>query len=531
MKKRNETSIPSASQEPGNRSEAAGRLLTTYGVGALPVLNRIIARARIAEFLREFMVEDKRCKISPVTGMLVLLKNYLVSREPIYGISQWARQYDPTLLDLSAEQVAALNDDRVGRCLDRLFDADCPSLLLAITRHVVEEFELDLSEIHNDSTTVTFFGNYDGKEKEGQSRGKTTPALTWGFNKDHRPDLKQILYNLTVSADGAVPVAFGIENGNVTDDQTHQGTWDLLCSIVGGPDFIYVADSKLATKANMTYIANRGGRFISVLPRTRSEDGAFRSELLRGTVDWVHLKTKLGPHGEVADVISASKQEMTTAEGFRLLWFHSLRKVHLDHQARAKVIRRAQYGLDFLRLKLRSPKTRYREQQKVARAVEKCLAEAKAHRWIHVEIRAEDREVFIQEKRGRPSANTRYCKEVRTRFDIAYSVNKEALAEAEKQDGIFPLVTNDRTLSSADALATYKRQAQIEKRFSQLKSQFDVAPVFLKSVHRIVAFLTLYYLALLIQALLERELRRAMKEERIASLPLYHEERKCRAPT
>ncbi len=46
-----------------------------------------------------------------------------------------------------------------------------------------------------------------------------------------------------------------------------------------------------------------------------------------------------------------------------------------------------------------------------------------------------------------------------------------------------------------EVLAIYKRQAQIEKRFSHIKTQFEVAPVFLKSVHRVVALLTIYYLA------------------------------------
>ena len=132
-------------------SQAAGRTLTSYTVGALPILDRVIARARLEDFLREFMIEDKRCTISPVVGVLVLLKNYLVSREPIYGVGDWGRQYVPGLLGLTASEVASLNDDRVGRCLDRLFDADCPALVLAITRHVVEEFGIDLSEIHNEA--------------------------------------------------------------------------------------------------------------------------------------------------------------------------------------------------------------------------------------------------------------------------------------------------------------------------------------------------------------------------------------------
>jgi len=54
----------------------------------LPILDRVITRMKLSSFLGEFMVEDKRCTISPVSGTLVLLKNYLMSREPIYGITR-----------------------------------------------------------------------------------------------------------------------------------------------------------------------------------------------------------------------------------------------------------------------------------------------------------------------------------------------------------------------------------------------------------------------------------------------------------
>jgi len=515
----------------GNRSQTGGRTLTSYGVGALPLINRVVERVRVADFLRQFMVEDKRCTVSPVAGTLVLLKNYLVSREPIYGVGEWARQFRPELLGLSAHRVSSLNDDRVGRCLDRLFEADCSALVLAVTRHVVEEFGLDLSEIHNDSTTVTLFGKYEGASEETVFRGRTAPAIIWGHNKDHRSDLKQLLYNLTVTSDGGVPIVFGVENGNVTDDKTHQGNWDLVCQIIGGPDFIYVADSKLATYDNMGHIAHRGGRFVTVLPRTRSEDKAFRQTLLTGTVEWEEVHKKCDDNGVLVDLIRVAKQPATTSDGFRLLWFHSTRKVDIDRQARANRVSRAIGQLSSLRLKLRSPRTRYTEESRVAKAVAKCLTEVGATEWVTVEIRPEEREVFHQDGPGRPGPNTKYRKEVKKRFDIHFDENRAAIEEAEKQDGIFPLVTNDRSLSAKDVLLTYKRQSHIEKRFSQLKSQFQVAPVFLKSVHRVVALLTIYYFALLIQTLLERELRRAMREEGMESLPLYPEARECKAPT
>jgi hypothetical protein len=101
-------------------------------------------------------------------------------------------------------------------------------------------------------------------------------AITWGYNKDHRPDLKQLLYILTVARDGAVPLYFQVASGNVADDQTHRATWDLLCRLTGRRNFLYVADCKLATTENMAYIHQRQGRFLTVLPRSRSEDRAFR---------------------------------------------------------------------------------------------------------------------------------------------------------------------------------------------------------------------------------------------------------------
>jgi hypothetical protein len=55
--------------------------------------------------------------------------------------------------------------------------------------------------------------------------------------------------------------------------------------------------------------------------------------------------------------------------------------------------------------------------------------------------------------------------------------------------------------------------------------------VFLKNEGRIEALFTLYFLALLVQALIERELRLAMRRDHIEELPIYPEQRQCRRPT
>ena len=105
---------------------------------------------------------------------------------------------------------------------------------------------------------------------------------TWGHSKDHRPDLKQLLYILTISEDGGVPVYFTSASGNQVDDRTHCETWDLLHQLVGRPEFLYVADCKLASSENLSHIATRGGRFVTVLPRTHKEDEVFRARLASG---------------------------------------------------------------------------------------------------------------------------------------------------------------------------------------------------------------------------------------------------------
>jgi transposase len=86
-------------------------------------------------------------------------------------------------------------------------------------------------------------------------------------------------------------------------------------------------------------------------------------------------------------------------------------------------------------------------------------------------------------------------------------------------------------MSAKELLLAYKQQPMIEKRFAQLKTDFVVAPVYLKEVSRIQALLCVYFLALLVESLLERELRRAMEREGMESLPLYPEGRACRRPT
>ncbi len=515
----------------GDTARAPGRTLHSYQLGLLPVFNRLLVRLRLEHFLRDYLPrEDRRCRIAPAQALMVLLKNLLLCREPLYGVAHWAARYEPAALGLDPQLIAALNDDRLARALDQLFRGDCSSLALTVATHAVKEFQVELDELHNDSTTVTFSGDYADAAQESRRRGQPRLALTWGHNKDHRPDLKQLLFILTVSKDGGIPVYFQAKSGNVADDTTHRDTWDLICKLVGRVDFLYVADCKLASTENMGYVHGHGGRFLTVLPSTRSEDRLFRAALAGGRVRWRRVHDKYDEKGDLIDRYRVSEPATTSAEGYRLVWYHSA-------QGRARRLGpRAATGADLgdlaeLQQKLTSPRTRYRVRAKVTEAVEAILQARGTTPWVVVAIDEHEQEVFHQERPGRPNPQTKYRREVYTRYELRYELNQAALAAEVVNDGVFPLITNDRELTEQALLLAYKGQPVIERRFAQLKTEFAVAPVYLKEVTRIQALLCLYFLVLLVQALWERELRRAMARRGVESLAMYPEGRACRCPT
>src|SRR5712671_1176968 len=200
---------------PGQYAQADGLELRSYDVGALPLLKRIAERMQLQRLLSEHLPkDDSRTELPTVTALLVLFANLLLAREPIYGVGEWAALFPPDLLGLREQDLNRMHDDRLGRSLDRMFEGIGPTLIMAVVRHVIGEFAVSLDELHNDSTTVSFYGAYDDAGRESEQRGRPTHAITWGHSKARRPDLKQLLYILTVTSDGHVPVYFSTASGN-----------------------------------------------------------------------------------------------------------------------------------------------------------------------------------------------------------------------------------------------------------------------------------------------------------------------------
>src|SRR5450432_3278268 len=100
----------------GATARVAAATLISRRVAALPILDRLLTRLRLEVFLRDHLPrEDSRCRVPTATALLILLKNLLISRQPLYGVGEWAARYLPQLLGLTPTQLPSLNDDRVGR--------------------------------------------------------------------------------------------------------------------------------------------------------------------------------------------------------------------------------------------------------------------------------------------------------------------------------------------------------------------------------------------------------------------------------
>jgi transposase len=505
--------------------------LESLEVGAAPLVRHFLQRLQLQALFEQHLppLPGRQPALPSAVTLTILLTNLLLARQPLYAIPAWVTRRAPEYLGLQAGQADLLNDDRLGRALDHLQKADRASLLTALVLQAVRAFAIDLSELHQDTTTVTFCGAYDNQVPA--ERGDRPPRLTFGYNKDHRPDLKQLLYSITITADGAVPVHCKIYDGNVTDDQVHRDTWDFLRRIIGHANFLYVADSKLCTRDNMNHIALHEGRFLTVMPRTRAEDGWFRTYLPDHPPAWREVHREPNPRRrDGPDVVyHGVEAPRRSAEGYRVLWYRSSQKEEQDRQSRQRRLERAHARLDGLQAPgRRQPPRTPREAREAA---ERILADEQVSGLLRVTVDQGVEEEYRQVGPGRPGPDTEYRRVQTWHYRARFAEDGAALAREALGDGLFPLMTNDETLTVEEALGKYKYQPFVEKRHEQLKSIFGVAPVWLKNVGRIDSLLWLYYVVELTQALVEREVRRCMAAEGLASLALYPEGRASEAPT
>ncbi len=179
------------------------------------------------------------------------------------------------------------------------------------------------------------------------------------------------------------------------------------------------------------------------------------------------------------------------------------------------------------KLNTRNLKTKEQIQQRV----EKILQSQGVEAFYRMDIGEAKQQWTKQIGKGRPGKNTQYETIIETIYTLSWTRNKEALDREKKVDGIFPILCTDEAMTAKTALEAYKYQPRLEKRFCQLKSVHNVAPTLFKNVERVEAIMLLFYLALILQAVIEREVRQTMKAFDIEALSIYPEHRLAYHPT
>jgi transposase len=488
-------------------------------VDVLPMVKHFMDKLDLFNLFAKYVPATAGSLADHAESLCILTANIICENKPLYKVQEWLSKYCD---GLDADPVAAVlfNDDRLARALSVLFHSDRHSLMTEVSGNAIAVHKLLTNEIHNDSTTVTFIGKYDTPDSEAVK-------LKHGHNKDFRPDCKQIVFGLNITADGHVPLSYKLFDGNTTDDVTHIPNWNALRTLLEKEDFIYVADCKLCSHQNLIHISGNGGFFITIVPKGRKQVKRFLAYLKGNDVTWKDAFSIESSRKKAKMNIYRTYEAGRTQEGFRIIFVHSSSKHEEDEGRRRKKIERAIEKLEELSPKLNTYHLKTKKEIKAA--VDSICKEVV--KFIGVKIVTERKQVKVKVSPGRPSLlKSVYKNKWEFTHSIQWGLNKQALAEASKTDGIFPLITNT-ALDASEVLRKYKSQPFLEKRMYTQKTVLEVAPVFIKKEKRIEAMLFLYFVALMIVSLIERKIRMNMAKDDIEKLPILPQGMNSKKPT
>jgi transposase len=451
------------------------RELVVRTVGALSVVKGFCDRLGLVEAV------DRFCPIRSVAeythGQVVeaLVCNRLTHPRPLSSFTDWGERF--AVSETLAIAPGKLNDDRLGRTLDALAE-HLDELLNLLARRALERFGISVAELHWDVTQLSFCGSYDEQEEDyPQVKHGRTPKRTIE---------RQLHAGFWVSAEGAVPLrgqGFDGDANDVTTVEPALARLDALRQALpqGEPPLV-VGDSKLLSAANVRAFAERRLRFLCPHPK----NGPLKRRLAALAED------AFAPLGYAAERHRGREprylaQEGTLAVGseeLRALDVLSLDDRQAAHTQRERQLARAEEEIGTLN---RGVAHFQRAAQDVERRAQAILERRRVSELVRLEL---------VEEGGYAQARIR--------------LDEQALAAAERLDGRYCLVTNERQLSADELFAAYKRRHLIESRFADFKGPLQVRPVFLHSNKRIAALLAVISLALLLYGLIEREVRRAL---------------------
>ena len=385
-----------------------------------------------------------------------------------------------------------INDDALGRCLDRLFEYSVSDIYQQLGEKVVQHLGLPCEGINLDTTSFHVDGEYEADDDFKGIR------LTRGYSRDHRPELNQIILSLITETQAGIPVYMKAHSGNTNDTETFKKLIKShISSLKAAERCRYViGDSALYVAETIKTLCEQNQFFITRVPQKLIE----AKELLANLDTLSFCKLNDGYRGVFVESDYA---------GIKQKWL----VVH-SQQANKRELKTLEKRID------KSMDASQKSFKKLCAQTFSCRADASkaVELWEskqdYAELDSSNIEEIIKHTgRGRPTLNATGT----TLYKITGSLKCSQVRKqkAESMLGIFILATNDLTeyLDMQNMLDHYKSQQKVEGGFRFLKSpDFLVSSLFLKKPERIEALLMVMTCCLMVYAALEHLIRKRLIE-------------------
>ncbi len=416
---------------------------------------------------------------------------------PLYLFSEFFESKPVEHLLGEGIQASHLNDDRLGRVLDELYEEGTSSFFLRVAMQAVERFGVDVGQVHLDSSSFSLQGEYERERVESGDLDQVPIEICRGYSRDQRPDLKQFVVNLMCSADGGVPLWLKVADGNQSDAQQFAGlmrqfanSWQM--------DSVFVIDAAFYSEPNLQQVGSL--KWVSRVPQTLSNAQAL-------------VQSDTSELTPVACTLKDYQMWETTAEygGVQQRW------ILIE-----SLTRKADQSLWEPELK-QLEKRLHRDLKQLQQQVFACKPDA-----LEALMRFQDTlavhhltEVSVETLRPKRAPGQRTKAKAKdtppaTGYRLKAKLERQSTAEAayQNQRSRFILATNhlDTQQWPADKLLQeYKGQQKTERGFRFLKDPlFFASSLFVKKAQRVEALALVMALTLMVYTLAERKLRQTL---------------------
>lgn len=462
----------------------------------------------IVEKINQLVGTQPGEKVSPGQAVKAMILNGLgLVSAPLYLFSKFFEGKATEHLIGAGIQPEHLNDDRLGRVLDKLYITGLSQIFATIAIGAAQPFNVALETAHLDASSFHVHGEYESNlpevyiQKQATNTDATSLAginetavpqpiaITYGYSRDHRPDLKQFILDLICSEDGDVPLFLRVGDGNESDRaifpqvfQDFKKHLDL--------DALMVADSALYSEANLVEMATL--KWLSRVPLTikqakelvsQRQASSFTESTIAG-YRWSQHQSHYGGIEQRWLVVESKERQESDLKRLE----KSLDKAKTEATKQLLQLSRQSFACVADALK----------------AASKLSKKLKYHQLIAVDTQE------IQPKSIQKNSSSSY------KVTASLEVKSDVVEAEQRQAGRFILATNVldvNQLSPDEMIAKYKNQQSAERGFSFLKDPlFFTDSVFLKSPERIEALALIMGLCLLVYTLAQRQLRQALQQ-------------------